>query len=428
MLGRWLPMHHGGETPADANWFQRFNDSGLGVFLSSVMHTAGALLFTAGIVAFLLVAHSLKTKQGSRGPWLTLLPYAHWLTIVGIALNGVGGLLRLYESDHPGIDQLGSSLWVQVLFIKHVFLVIGVGLALWVTFKTQAPEPEEEPVPQLGMTPQRITLFSAGSFVTIVIATLLGAVAAQSLVLPAPINDQGPIDHGGGNGSGLPPYLSFSASGVARGTPLVAYSRDALTFPVPNGTTSVVVVLSWTTAQAELNFTLRHEEGTAIATTYTRAGTVVRAQANQTIPLGNWTVVVTSGLAADEPFEVQSTVVLLPKGMAYLENTVVLKPSTRFFEINLEMDVNKTFSYEWSLVGNTNQKIAFNIHTHFDGQVQYLVQGHWNALKGNHTQTRSGGVSLMWEPKDASGTAITSDVRLHYRVVGPFHLHSMAGP
>src|SRR5687767_627686 len=125
----FVALHHpGGEVAEDTNFVQRFIDSESGVFLASLSHTFGALLFTAGIALYLYQARLVRiAKEELEMPSVKWLPLAHVLTILGVGMNGIGGLMRLKQGDHPGLEELGASspegTWVTVLLVKHLFLV-----------------------------------------------------------------------------------------------------------------------------------------------------------------------------------------------------------------------------------------------------------------------------------------------------------------
>lgn len=426
------PMHHpGGETATDANFVQRFIDSDLGVFTGSLLHTGGALLFTAGIIAYVMVAHRLRKTTGDRGQWLAILPFAHWFTVSGIVLNGGGGLMRLYQSDHPGIEQAGSSLWVQVLVVKHVFLVLGVGLALWVTWRTQVPEPEMSPLPELGMSPTRISLFAITSFITIVLATVLGAVAGTTPIAPADDME----DTMAGESGGLlvnETFVTYRAGGTVSGTPLMAGEVDAMRFTVLNGTKQVTVELSWTQAAASLDLRVEDEAGQPIDGNKTAVGdTGMEFVADgPNVRPGEWTIVVTAETAVSETFDLRTVLRLVDEDIELLTDTVVLAPTTTIFEINLEMPYNGTMRYSWEVLNDDTSEIYFDVHTHRGGEVQTPVQGYWNSLTGDWTQDSEDdeGVSLMWAPEDSDENRYSEEIRLKYRVEGPFHVHSIVGP
>src|SRR5688500_9167539 len=183
-----FPLHHpGGATPLETNPIQRFIDSEPGVFLASLSHTFGALLFTAGIALYLYQARLVRVAQEElEMPSVKWLPLAHILTVLGVGMNGIGGLMRLKQGDHPGLEELGASspegTWVTVLLVKHLFLVVGVGLAMFLTAQTfwmaRKPEAPGNFLPHAN----RITAFAIGSFITIIAATVFGVIAQGALL------------------------------------------------------------------------------------------------------------------------------------------------------------------------------------------------------------------------------------------------------
>lgn len=89
---------------------------------SVTLHATGALLVAGGLAAVLLM-RSLRSDQGwsawnerSRS-WVRLAVMGGW------GLNFLGGVMRLYEPDHPGLASFGEVTWVQVLVLKHVALL-----------------------------------------------------------------------------------------------------------------------------------------------------------------------------------------------------------------------------------------------------------------------------------------------------------------
>src|SRR5688572_18713053 len=90
----FIGLHHpGGATPEDSNFVQRFIDSESGVFLASLSHTFGALLFTAGIALYLYQARLVRiASEELEMPSVKWLPLAHILTVAGVGMNGIGGL------------------------------------------------------------------------------------------------------------------------------------------------------------------------------------------------------------------------------------------------------------------------------------------------------------------------------------------------
>ncbi len=77
-----------------------------------------------------------------------------------------------------------------------------------------------------------------------------------------------------------------------------------------------------------------------------------------------------------------------------------------------------TFHWDWT----ASQTVAFDVHSHFDDEVQYLVEKTTDADRGSYTNDREGGYSLLWEN---TGNA---PVTLEYRVWGEFEVDSYFPP
>ena len=114
----FVALHHpGGAAAEETNFVQRFIDSESGVFLASLSHTFGALLFTAGIALYLYQARLVRiAKEELEMPSVKWLPLAHVLTILGVGMNGIGGLMRLKQGDHPGLEELADP---HPRFLSH---------------------------------------------------------------------------------------------------------------------------------------------------------------------------------------------------------------------------------------------------------------------------------------------------------------------
>lgn len=421
-----LPLHHGGATGEDIGFIQGFVDSDGGNVLATFLHTFGALLFTAGLFLYVYQARLIKHARLQVTPSLRLLPLAHILNLSGIAMNGLGGLMRLYQSDHPRLDQVGSSLWVQVIFVKHLFLIVGVGLAAFLTLRTHLLAQSDEAPQNFFPETRRITTFAAASFATIIVASVLGAIAS-SAPLPAAQGMEGsgqalsfPVDMG----SGTETVITYAnASGFISGT-MVQPGRASSSLAVPAGTTEVWVELTWrnSTRSSLLDLTLHGPDGKPVGgqkKTWGPARVMVVVDANATE--GTWQAVVTTTRALNEDYNLVGRVTQGPVPTSY-EQTFFVNPdaAASFVEINLRMKVGQRFHYAWQVV-ESPASLDFNIHLHIDGQVLYPVRGSWNRHGGEyeHNETRTDGVSLMWENPS------TESVKVHCRIVGDFKVDSV---
>lgn len=424
-----LPFHHGGATGEDGGFIQGFVDSDGGNVLATFLHTFGALLFTAGLFLYVYQARLVKNARGRDiAPSLRLLPLAHVLNLSGIGMNGLGGLMRLYQSDHPGLDQMGDSLWVQVIFVKHLFLIVGVGLAAFLTLRTHLLAQSDHAPRNFFPETQRITTLAAASFATIIVASVLGAIAS-SAPLPAAEGTEGagqalsvPVD--ANLGSSTTTVISYAnASGFITGS-LVQPGRASSSLPVPAGATEVWAELAWrnSTRSSILDLVLQGPDGSPVPDqkkTWGPARVVVVVESSQ--PRGNWQAIVTTTRAVNEAYNLVGRVTQGPVPTSY-EQTFFVNPdaAASFVEINLLMKVGQRFEYTWEVV-ESPASVDFNIHLHIDNQVLYPVRGSWNRHGGEytHNESRTEGVSLMWENPS------TEPLKVHCRIVGDFKVDSV---
>jgi hypothetical protein len=420
-----LPLHHGGATAEDASFVQKFIDSDLGTVVGTFLHTFGALLFTAGIALYIYQAHLVKSARIAKAvPSLHLLPYAHGFNLLGIAMNGLGGIMRLYQSDHPKIDQLGTSTWVQLLLAKHLFLVVGVGLAVFLTYRTHVLSLRDDAAQVFLGETRRMTTFAWTSFATILLASALGASATTQLVItPANQDPSGDMTDHAAMGHATS-FVYDNDTGVITGSALMP-GRETSEVGVREAGSQLYVELTWTNAQAAtLDLEVRDPAGKAIAGKKTPAAGRVTWELAEAIAVGTWRVDVVSTQAVNERYHLMSR---LTVGAALngtiLDETYTVNPKTvgasaRFVELNLKMVQAKSFSYSWDVI-DSDQKLDFNVHLHIGERVDYPVRGTWNSYQGTYTHNATGdGVSLMWENANAA------PLRLHVRIVGEFGVDS----
>ncbi|MBI2077804.1 MAG: hypothetical protein HYT80_05450 [Euryarchaeota archaeon] len=421
MLGPFLPMHHGGASDPDANLAQKFIDSDPGVVLASFLHTTGALLFTAGIILYVYQARLLDAaKKASHAPSLKVLPIAHGLNLLGIAFNGMGGLMRLYQSDHPRIDELGTNTWVQLLFVKHLFLVLGVGLAVFLTFRTHVLSIADDAPKTLFPETRRIQLLAIGSFGTILLASILGAAAANSFVPPAGTGAQ--TDTGGDDHAvhGTATFFRYANTTGTIGGTVVAPARETVTLDVPPMGFELWADLRWDTQNTALRLEVKNPEGQDVQGTRTPGTQRLQFKLAESLKEGAWRFVVVGETPVEIPYQL-TTRVAYGEAAGIFEQTTVIAgkgaTATRnpFSEIDLKMKLGEGFAYSWEVV-DSGSAVSFNIHLHFGSEVVYPVKGEWKSYSGHwsHNETRTDGVSLMWE------NASPNPVKVHFRLVGNF--------
>lgn len=420
-----LPMDHPGTTPADADFLQRFIDSDFGQVSANILHTGGALLFTAGIGLYLYVAHLLRrSRQSSSPPTLGLLEYAYVSTLLGILANGAGGIMRLKQSGHPGLEHLGDEAWVQVLFIKHLFLLLGVGLAVYLTWRTRALVRSEATRPQLQREAPRMIGYALTSFLTIVLATVLGSVAANVEIRTGDHLAGPPLSH---SENGLPPLVPpgvdrFTVDGFIQAGSAARPESYAYGFEVGADRIQLVANLAWATEVATLNLTLKDPDGRAPPAAYEKR------PANWTVTVswphvkpGLWTLTVRGDQALNERFRVAA--LATSEGPTFLEvqRRVTVPGGEKFFEANLVMVGAKTLNFTWQVT--THVPVFFDIHVHHEatGKFDEPVAGEWHQLSGTyrHTFADTDEASLLWQNNG------TDPVEISLRFWGHFTIHSL---
>jgi hypothetical protein len=428
----FVALHHpGGAVTTESSFVQRVIDSEGGVFFASLSHTFGALLFTAGIALYLYQARLVRVaKEELAMPSVKWLPLAHILTVIGVGANGIGGLMRLKQGDHPGLEELGTSLWVQVLLVKHIFLVVGVGLAMLLTAQTfwmaRKPEAPGNFLPHAN----RMTAYAVTSFLTIIAATVGGVIAQGALVPMAPEPQGNMEDMGAGSILFAAGEHYENATLYISGSPL-APGRAETPVTIPTGVTKVWIEIAWTSNMAVIDAQLLNESNEEVAAQKTLGAQRIEFFVeHDAIPSGNWKVVVTSSQA----FPSERLTVTAKKTVGTLvgaENTAEKTfkvpvggangaPGAEFVEINLKMEIGKSFRWEWYVVG-AETNLYFDIHTHENGATEYPVQQTAARGSGTYVHEKTEYASLLWRNDGLT------EVTVHYKIVGDFVVDSEVG-
>jgi hypothetical protein len=147
-----------GEGEDDGGWRDLFG--GFDVMVSaSFLHSIGAILLVGG----LLHIHSrLRTAtkvseepEDDGGDALDALvgepadstdestpedgepniggQLSNRLIYVGVAMNLIGGISRLFEPGHPSLLETIGNRWVTIMLVKHLFVLIMCGTAIYAT-------------------------------------------------------------------------------------------------------------------------------------------------------------------------------------------------------------------------------------------------------------------------------------------------------
>jgi hypothetical protein len=188
-------------------------------------------------------------------------------------------------------------------------------------------------------------------------------------------------------------------------------SSSTGSFRVPNGTLVLQATLLWEPAQYTLAIELVDPSGQA--TPGSASGGTLDVEV--TAPAaGVWTYSISSDFAVNAGWTLSARMSVLGGEEELLSGTRTIPPG-QFFEINTEMENNTSFHWSWG----TSALVHFNVHSHFDGEVQNLVDEDADEGRGNFTNHRAGGYSLMWE--NTGNLPVTLD----YRVWGEFTLDSL---
>ncbi len=209
------------------------------------------------------------------------------------------------------------------------------------------------------------------------------------------------------------PWQAFFVNRTGNlGTAAITASQTEA-FEVPNGTARMTINLLWQDPLAELELDLAGPEGAG--GTYASPGD---GRVKGDIPepaAGEWVATIRGQNAINVDYTLVVYISPDDADLTVLQETVTI-PAGSFFEINTQMDEGARISWDWT----TDNDSPFNVHTHFDGEVQYLVELTADAHAGSVVQNRTGGLSLMWE----ADTPTT----LTYRAWGAFEVDSYFPP
>jgi hypothetical protein len=382
-----------------------FNDSQVGVYLASVLHTLGAIGFLGGLVAYLAWhRHLAAQRHHHRG----LLEAAMVLSYVAIVVNLLGGFMRTFESDHPTLEQFAESAWVRAIAIKHVFLFAAMGAAVYL-FEAVAPRLVRAHKAGTLVDPSpaghrvAVVLVALG----IVVAAVLGAVTQ---VVPLVAADDHPED-GHQHGETL---LYHNATGQLTSSPL-APAASTGAFEVAAGTVTLNATLAWTPTQTSLRLELTAPDGQKVSMPDTAGGTLRAGR--EAPPVGTWTYSVASDLAVNVAWTLSLRLAAVPADEHFRAGSVSVAPGA-FVEVNTEMEDGASLMWAWS----TSAPVHFDVHSHFDGQEKEHVSKEAASGNGMFTDDRAGGYSLLWENKG------TAPVLLDYRVWGDYEFVSTYPP
>ncbi|MHB1260537.1 MAG: hypothetical protein ACYC2H_02350 [Thermoplasmatota archaeon] len=265
-----------------ANVLVEFNDSPLGVVLGSVLHTLGAIAFLGGLVGY-LAWHRHLAAQGHNHR--RVLDTSAFLTYLAIILNLLGGFMRTFQTGHPHLTQWAESPWVRAIAIKHLFIFVGQGAAIYL-FEVVAPRlvkaHKQGALADASPTGHRVgsVLVALGILVAAVLGALTQVVPLVSA--DAPIDDEPMVG----------PTVYHNFTGQLTSTPASPATATG-SFEVLNTTELLHAEFTWTPAQASLQVVLRHGDQSF---TVTGSGGTGEGSLDAPEP-GTWTYEVSSGFA-----------------------------------------------------------------------------------------------------------------------------------
>jgi hypothetical protein len=401
-----------------ANALQALNDSELGGIIGTVLHSLGAIALLGGLAGYVAWHNHLKLGHHHR----RVLATSAGLTYVAIFANLVGGFMRTWQSVHPGLSEWSESPWVRAITIKHLFIFAAMAAAV-VLFEVVAVR-HLRAFKEGKLAEAKHGLHQTMTFVTalgILVAAVLGALA-QTVPLVEGEADDG---DGGMDGDGddeQPPgeatALYHNATGQLTSSP-AAPREPTATFQVPQGTTDLDVTLNWQPAQFALGFRLDGPNGAAEAAPQPggqASASFVPDNDGEPPEPGTWTYTILSeGVVVNADWELSIRFAQAQGNSTFLARSVTIPPG-QFYEVNTEATVNGSLHWRWT----ASAPIYYNIHTHFNNQVQNVVEEQSSAAsEGNYTVKQAGGHSYLWE--NTGNLPVTLD----YRVWGDWRLDSV---
>lgn len=385
-------------------------DTDAGLIVATTLHSLGAI----GVVAALVTHIAWYRKLQGGVHYQALYSATFWLTLNAVFANLVGGFMRTYLPAHPGLSDLGASPWVQVMLLKHAFIFAALGALVFLHHRF-APRmlrrlDADEAPPARTPTDHAVA-------VTIVI---LGVVVASALGALAQIT---PLGEGFGDDTDDPVEVIEDESGEHTGfhnatgtltSTLAAPQASTGAVRVDDVFTQVQATLLWSPAQYDLSLSLEGADGEVHAAESDGDG-----RRAMTVPVapGTMRYTIDSDFAVNAQWELSLIFSSLAGDGTFLSERVTIASGT-FFEINTQMPEGSTFHWDWV----ASDVVAFDVHSHFDGEVQYLVERETDADRGSFTNDREGGYSLLWE--NTGSTPVT----LEYRVWGEFEVDSYFPP
>ena len=368
----------------------------VGGVVASTLHTAGALAFLGGLVAYVVWARA--ARRGARHPDLLVLGAT--ITYVGILANLFGGFVRTYQPGHPKFWDFGSEPWATVMVIKHAFLFAGMGAAVYL-YEVQAPRLAKTQLEHVGRM-ERLAVWGAAA--AIFVASVLGAVAAVT-----PIGGMMDVDDGNGEPPLPDPFAGAAHRfhGSITGGPLGGVVPPATgTFLVPEGARGLEAVLTLD-RPATVTLTLRAPDGDTEFDSTDAQDTVPTASVSlPAAAAGTWEYTVSASTAVAAEWDL--VVTLEGAFEEFVEDTVEVAPGEEA-TLSIHVPGGRSFTWDWG----SSDHVGFTIRA--DGQMLFEPR-HTRGESGNLTASSQTTYTLAWANDE------DELVSLHYRVWGDFEV------
>lgn len=404
MPGTWprFLLHHDPDAAANAEGFRAVLGEAWAHQAAVVFHTTGALVVAGALAA---VLYLVTVHHNEASPWSTRARRnVRTALFVGWVINFLGGVMRLYEPDHPGLSSAPEVAWVNAILIKHLALLAAVGfsvLAVELGPATWRARPRANAVIALAL---------------VLVSSLIGGVASG---LPLGHMEDDSMVGTGGDDESLAfsgAHVTYQNSSIPMTATPVAPSRSSVSLEVPQLVSEIWVGLEWTLDQSVISAELWDPSGEVVAESGGVTATTAELSLTRNIIAGQYTIVVRSSQAVQETVSVTARITQGEGGIRVLSETVTV--AGLGFEINMYMDPGEWFTYEWS-VASGEPAVVWDIHSHPGGQVVVHESGTATNGEGNFTAGEDEIYSIYWQP--APGQVVT----LTYRLEGPFRVHSI---
>lgn len=246
------------------------------------------------------------------------------------------------------------------------------------------------------------------SIVTLVALVLSGCVADE--VAPADV----PIDEVETDAASLRP-IEASFTGSVSGTP-VEPGVEEFPFEVPQGAVGINGTLTWASPVARLDLELIDPYGELVMTGYPAQDGMLVVATVEPPASGTWTFRVLGELPAPVDFTLAAVAELIVPADNEVVKTVALRGGAGFYEVNMIMEENATFTFSF----NATEPINWDVHSHPESGVKYWQEGTDTSAAGSFTAPERGIYSILFHNENPLPVDVT------FELYGAFRQHSHA--